>query len=108
MGAGTPPDPVAGTRQAYDALASVFAERNATIPSAVLAAAERFVAALPPGARALDLGCGHGRDAAFLESRGLRLIGLDLSPGMLAQARLRTSAPLVEADMRAIPLAAAS
>jgi SAM-dependent methyltransferase len=90
-------------RDAYDALAPVFAERNAAMPPEVAAAAERFLAAPAPGARVLDLGCGHGRDAAWLEARGLAVVGADLSPGMLAEAHARTGAALVECDMRVLP-----
>jgi SAM-dependent methyltransferase len=92
-------------RDAYDALAPVFAERNAAVPPGVAAAAERFLAGLGPGARVLDLGCGHGRDAAWMAARGVAVVGADLSPGMLAQARDRTRAPLVECDMRVLPFA---
>jgi ubiquinone/menaquinone biosynthesis C-methylase UbiE len=96
------------TRAAYDALAGLFAERHAATPPGVAACAERFAAALRTGARVLDLGCGHGRDAAFLTDQGLAVVGADLSPGMLAQARRRTTAPLVESDMCALPFAADS
>jgi len=36
-----------------------------------------------------DLGTGSGQVARFLHDRGLRALGIDLSPGMIAQARLR-------------------
>jgi len=51
-------------------------------------------------ARALDLGCGTGLAGPLLrEGRG-RLIGVDLSPGMLAKAALRgVYDELVEAEM---------
>lgn len=44
----------------------------------------------PPHGRwthALDLGCGTGLCARALQSRATRIDGIDLSPGMLAQAR---------------------
>jgi SAM-dependent methyltransferase len=57
----------------------------------------------------LDLGCGQGRHLALLAERGLRAIGLDLSPALLAIARAQNPrGELVRADMRAIPLAARS
>jgi SAM-dependent methyltransferase len=34
-----------------------------------------------------DLGCGTGRMTAHLDSRGVNVFGVDLSPGMLEQAR---------------------
>ena len=38
------------------------------------------------GLRILDLGCGKGRFSRALAARGARVVGLDLSPGMLAEA----------------------
>lgn len=38
---------------------------------------------------ALDLGCGQGRNALWLASRGLEVTGLDLSPVAVAQANER-------------------
>jgi len=44
---------------------------------------------VPAGAAVLDIGCGTGRHAVELAKRGLRVTGVDLSEGMLAQARRR-------------------
>lgn len=44
------------------------------------------------GARALDLGCGTGRHALRLAAGGARVLGLDLSGGMLQVARTRAQA----------------
>ena len=43
----------------------------------------------PEGARILDLPCGYGRHAALLARRGFRVVGVDLSRPMLAEARRR-------------------
>ena len=43
----------------------------------------------------LDVGCGPGQVAAYLAGRGVRMTGLDLSPGMIAQLQARH--PEVEA-----------
>src|SRR5262245_17698378 len=40
-----------------------------------------------PHANVLDLGCGAGRHARHLASKGLDVTGLDLSAGSIAQAR---------------------
>jgi SAM-dependent methyltransferase len=41
------------------------------------------------GSRALDFGCGTGRSARFLRNLGLKVIGVDISEAMLAEARAR-------------------
>lgn len=48
-----------------------------------------LLAACPRGARALDVGCGSGRDVAFLRREGRDAVGVDASPAMLAEARRR-------------------
>jgi SAM-dependent methyltransferase len=50
-----------------------------------------------------DLGCGPGHVAAYLAERGVPVLGVDLSPGMLAQAP--AGLPVVAGDLRALPLA---
>jgi SAM-dependent methyltransferase len=57
--------------------------------------------------RVLDLCCGAGRHAAALQGRGLDVVGLDLSPQLLAEARERPglAGRLVRADMRRLPFA---
>lgn len=47
------------------------------------------VMALRPGMTILDVGCGTGRHAVELASRGLLVTAIDLSEGMLDQARAR-------------------
>lgn len=44
---------------------------------------------IPPGATAVDVGCGAGRAVAELAERGARAVGLDLDPVMLAAAHER-------------------
>jgi len=58
--------------------------------------------------RVLDVGCGPGRHAVALDRAGLRPIGLDLSRVLLRRAREVTTAPLVRADMRHLPIRARS
>ena len=68
--------------------------------------------ALAPGARVLDLACGHGRHAIPLAARGLRVTATDLSETMLARAQREAAARGVSvrclrSDMRALPFEAA-
>lgn len=53
-------------------------------------AAERLIR---PDRDVLDLGCGIGRVAAALAPRCRSVLGLDLAPGMIAEARRRHAAP---------------
>jgi demethylmenaquinone methyltransferase/2-methoxy-6-polyprenyl-1,4-benzoquinol methylase len=62
--------------------------------------------ALSRGSSVLDIAAGTGDLCRELEHRGLAPIALDLSAGMLANAR--TDAPLVQADARFLPLPDAS
>jgi SAM-dependent methyltransferase len=56
------------------------------------------------GWRVLDVACGAGRHARAFETAGARCVGLDLSAALLRVARQVTTAPLVRADMRALPV----
>jgi SAM-dependent methyltransferase len=65
---------------------------------------------LAPGARVLDLCCGHGRHAVPLAQLGYRVTGLDLSRRLLLRtahlaARHGQAVGLVAADMRRLPFA---
>jgi SAM-dependent methyltransferase len=74
------------------------------------AEAERAVAlvagttGLRPGWRVLDVGSGAGRHARAFRAAGARCVGLDLSRTLLQVSRGVTDAPLVQADMRRLPI----
>ena len=51
---------------------------------------------LTPDQSILDLGCGTGRHAIELARRGFRVTGLDVSPGMLTEARRNAKAAGVD------------
>lgn len=80
--------------RAYDAWASSYdADRNATrdLDAEVLREAPLDVS----GRDLLEIGCGTGKNTAWLAARARRVEALDLSEGRLARARLRVSAPHV-------------
>lgn len=55
--------------------------------------------------RVLDAGCGTGRVAIELAHRGIEVVGVDLDPSMLAQARKRAPGlPWVLADLSSLAL----
>lgn len=55
---------------------------------------------LAAGSRVVDVACGAGRHARALGALGLRVVGVDLSRDLLAEAR---DVVRVRADMRALP-----
>ncbi|WP_053700107.1 class I SAM-dependent DNA methyltransferase [Streptomyces sp. NRRL F-5755] len=77
----------AGQAEAFDAIGDRYDE---AFPhkDGQLAAGARLAAALPPGSRVLDLGCGTGLPTARqLADAGHAVVGVDLSPSMVALAR---------------------
>ena len=98
-------DSVARTRATYDVLADEFARTNATPWPELNELMSAFLVRLPERARVLDAGCGPGRDTRSLRARGARVVGLDLSFGMLRSESLSGAA---QADMRALPVADAA
>ena len=89
------PEHVSTARAVYDATAEVYAQLVGTeltadiegpVDRAFLGAFVEFVSGATAGLVA-DVGCGPGRVAAFLAARGLDVVGVDVSPAMLAVAR---------------------
>lgn len=82
------------TRTSYDTVAvdyaSLLADELAAKPldRAMLGAFAEQVTA-DGGGPVADLGCGPGRVTAYLRDIGLPAFGVDLSPGMVAEARRR-------------------
>jgi SAM-dependent methyltransferase len=84
--------------------------RDAFPPEATAADVAGIVSllGLAPGARVLDLACGHGRHAIPLAKRGFAVTGYDLSEVALERARADAAARgvavrWVRGDMRALP-----
>ena len=73
---------------AYDAGAAAFAKdwHDQPPPVDLHGLVKRF---FRPGGRTADVGCGSGREVAFLAANGFEAVGYDASDALLEQARLR-------------------
>jgi SAM-dependent methyltransferase len=77
-------------RESYDRIADEYTRRIAgelqykPLDRKLL---ERFAADVTARGEVCDLGCGPGHVARYLRDAGARVFGLDLSPGMLEEAR---------------------
>jgi len=93
---------------AYDVLAPYYDDFTAgyAYDRWIEAIEERAVALGLTGERALDLACGTGKSTGQLIDRGYSVLGCDISPGMIAQARRRYpnhADGFLVADMRDLP-----
>lgn len=88
-------------RATYDEIGAAYAELNRELPQSVVESMERFLAVVPPDSLVADVGCGPGRDLVELRRRGLRVIGFDLSVGMLRAGGL---SGVALADMTRLPV----
>lgn len=98
-------DKVASTQATYDRVAVDY-QRRTSEPTAEFAAFRQAFSDQVQG-RVVDLGCGPGRDLAWLRAQGHEGYGVDLSAGMLALAR-GAGLPVVRGDLRQPPVAAGS
>ncbi|MEU5849227.1 class I SAM-dependent methyltransferase [Saccharopolyspora shandongensis] len=80
---------LSSTRAGYDALAVEYAERakNELAERPFGRAMLGTFAELVDGGPVVDVGCGTGMATGYLASLGVNVRGIDLSPGMLAEAR---------------------
>ncbi|WP_137992081.1 class I SAM-dependent methyltransferase [Streptomyces vilmorinianum] len=91
----------------FDEIAPVYDEsRGGTARAAGFA--EQLAPLLDPARPVLDIGVGTGIVAAELTARGHRVVGIDLSPGMLARARARLGNRVAVGDAGRLPVRTAS
>lgn len=76
-------------RCTYDLIAEGYAEEheNDTWGYDLI---DDVLATVPYEGTVLDIGCGPGRECAYMHKKGYQVTGVDISEGMLKQARLRT------------------
>lgn len=107
------PDDVATTRAVYDATAELYVQSVGTevdpafegpVDRAFLTAFVELAA--PNGGPIADLGCGPGRVAAFLAAHHLDVVGMDVSPAMVAIARqVHPTISFAAGSLHALPFA---
>jgi ubiquinone/menaquinone biosynthesis C-methylase UbiE len=99
----------AETVATYDRIAGRFADEWWS--TRLAGPMSRFARSLPPAGRVLDLGCGPGRDTAWLAEQGFTALGLDASAGMVDEARRRVTdagTAFVRGDLVSLPFGARS
>ena len=99
-------DPTENIRRSYDRVAAVYAEHlsdelaGKPLDRALL---DCFAEQLRGRGPVVDIGCGPGQAARYLADRGLPVVGVDLSPEMVAIARrLTPDLPFHRGDMLAL------
>jgi SAM-dependent methyltransferase len=107
----TPVDFLETTRSSYDTVAVEYAgEFEDELAAKVIdRMALGAFAELVGGGRVADIGCGPGRVTAYLADKGVDVFGIDLSAGMVAEARrLHPHLSFQVGTMTALDLADAS
>jgi ubiquinone/menaquinone biosynthesis C-methylase UbiE len=89
----------------YDPIAPGYDGRYAVNPLAGVAALLRSLAGESGSGRCLEVGCGTGRWLGELRPLARHVTGLDISAGMLRQARQREAADLVRGTAQRLPFA---
>lgn len=96
--------PVIETSEAYDGWAPYYDQPGNAMLEREQVMVRAILDTLPVGV-ALDAACGTGRHGAYLAGLGHRIIGVDISPGMLAVARMKLpDAEFHHADWHALPI----
>jgi SAM-dependent methyltransferase len=101
-------DPTNAIRESYDRLAEEYARRifdelqYKPLDRALL---DRFAKQTSGQGDVCDMGCGPGHIARYIRDAGASVFGIDLSPGMLEQARkLNPGIPFREGNMMALDI----
>jgi SAM-dependent methyltransferase len=105
---GTLDDNTALNRSTYDRIAALYAEnqdRQQVVNGRWFPDLEEaFLQTVPVGGLVADLGCGPASDGARFAGQGHRIVGVDLSAGMLSVASRRLPGWVAQGDLRALPI----
>lgn len=85
----------------YDQNAATYASSSCAHDLGFLI--DPFCDRIPATGRILDLGSGAGRDSLAMARRGLQVVSLDRSRGMLREHQSRGGGALVQADLSWLP-----
>ena len=92
---------ISNTIETYNFIAKHYADEWVSKPD--LEIVDFFITSLNKGDHILDIGCGPGHYSKIFHGKGFEVIGIDLSEGMLEQARTRVSQNIFQKmDMRAL------
>jgi len=105
-------DPISSIRENYNRLAKEYAAhvfdelQHKPLDRELL---DRFASEVRGRGRVCDMGCGPGQVARYLADTGVSAFGLDLSPGLLDEARgLNPDLSFHQGDMTALDIPSAS
>lgn len=89
--------------RSFDGVADRFDETRSHPPEQMERMVSALVEALSGDSMALEVGVGTGRFAAPLSRKGLDIVGIDLSRGMLERARSKGLDGILQADAHTMP-----
>ncbi len=93
----------------YDKIAKEWADKFFSKQVGMEPIYKKFIELMKGGGKVLDVGCGPGHDVRYFLGHGLDVVGIDLSDGMLAEARKRVpKGKFIKMDMRELNFDAAS
>ena len=105
--AAEPVDHTTSNRATYDRIAIRYTQhqnqRHSSSEDLFDSFEKSFVARLPNAGVVADIGCGPALDGGRFASQGFRVVGMDLSTGMLDVASARLPGRVVQGDLRSLP-----
>lgn len=87
----------------FGRVADIYDATRSLPPKEMLSVMDALTGLLPAASRVADVGVGTGRFARPLEERGYDVVGVDISPRMMAKAREKGVTGLLFADVHRMP-----